>query len=213
MLILSGPTHEYIDPVRFIGNASSGRMGCALAVEAAARGFAVDFVTGPVPEANLPPAGDALRIVRVISAADMLNAARGLSERADIMIFAAAVADYTPVETLHDKLPKTSGLTLQLVATEDIAATLCAAKRAGQTAIGFALQTGDGEAQARRKLAAKQLDGIVLNTPATLGAPDGTFSFLARGQETFEAWGRIDKAACARHILDTVQNGCGSHHP
>jgi phosphopantothenoylcysteine decarboxylase/phosphopantothenate--cysteine ligase len=214
ILILSGPTHEYIDPVRFIGNASSGRMGKALAEEAARRGYAVEFVTGPVPRENLPEqparrshakADNAIRIHPVTCAEEMLLQAQALFESADSVIFAAAVADYAPVGKLDEKIAKSNeSLTLRLRPTPDIARTLCSHKAPGRTAIGFALQTGDGEARARSKLEEKNLDGIVLNTPDSLGAEDGIFSFLARQADAFEAWGRISKTECARRILDAL---------
>lgn len=203
ILILSGPTHEYIDPVRFVGNASSGRMGKALAEEALGRGYDVEFITGPVAESNLPKTTDGIHIHPVTSAEEMLAAAQEFFEAAAIVIFAAAIADYAPAETLVEKMAKsTDELVLRLRPTPDIAKTLCTKKRAGQTAIGFALQTADGEANARRKLDEKHLDGIVLNSPATLGQETGTFSYLAADTDSFEDWGCIDKADCARRILD-----------
>jgi len=201
ILILSGPTHEYIDPVRFVGNASSGKMGKAIAEEATERGYGIEFVTGPVANANLPDI-DAIHIHKVTSAEEMLAAAQELFATAEIVIFAAAVADYAPVEKLSEKMAKsTNGLTLRLRPTPDIAKTLCAHKSPGQIAIGFALQTTEGEANARRKLETKNLDGIVLNTPATLGAENGTFSFLSKYVDAFEDWGRIGKTECAKKIL------------
>lgn len=206
VLILSGPTHEYFDPVRFIGNASSGLMGKAIAEEAVHRGHTVDFVSGPVAESNLPDLGANGHIHKVVSAEDMLTKATELFPSAAIVIFAAAVADYAPVEKHVEKLAKSEdGLILRLRPNPDIAKTLCANKQAGQVGIGFALQTVDGEANARRKLESKNLDGIVLNTPSTLGAPVGTFSFLAVGAQKFEHWGCIEKAACAAKIFDAVE--------
>jgi phosphopantothenoylcysteine decarboxylase/phosphopantothenate--cysteine ligase len=206
VLILSGPTHEYIDPVRFIGNASSGRMGKALAEEAARRGYTVNLVTGPVADEHLPQdRGGRIHIHRVVAAEEMLAAAAALFESADLVIFAAAVADYAPAEKQAEKMAKADReLVLRLRPTPDIAQTLCAAKRGSQTAFGFALQTADGEANARRKLEQKNLDGIILNTPASLGADRGTFSFLSARAERFEPWGSIDKAACAAKILDAA---------
>ena len=205
ILILSGPTHEYIDPVRFIGNASSGKMGRAIADEAARLGYTVDLVTGPVAEVNLP-ALEAGRIHRVVGADEMLATARGLFSEADVVVFAAAVADYAPKEKLVDKMSKSDGeLVLHLRPTPDIAQTLCADKRPDQIAVGFALQTNDGEVNARRKLAEKNLDGIVLNTPASLGAADGCFSFLAADSEGFDEWGFIGKSACAVKIFEQVE--------
>lgn len=205
LLILSGPTHEYIDPVRFIGNASSGLMGKALAEEARARDFEVTFITGPVAPENLPNLGTSGTILHVTGAEEMLSVAQQYFQTSKIIIFAAAVADYTPIEKKTEKMAKSEDdLVLHLKATKDIAKTLCAQKTTDQTTIGFALQTADGETHARRKLESKNLDGIVLNTPATLGAASGTFSFLSPGASGFEHWGTIDKAACAKHILDQV---------
>ena len=198
VLILSGPTHEYIDPVRFVGNASSGKMGKALAEEAVQRGYEVEFVSGPVAEENLPNLGN-IHIHKVVGAEEMLSKARKLFQSSKAVIFAAAVADYAPAEKLAEKMAKSSGeLVLRLRPTPDIAKTLCAGKLPGQIAIGFALQTEAGEANARRKLAAKNLDGIVLNSPTTLGAESGAFSFLSSFAEHFDEWGCIGKADCAR---------------
>ncbi|MBN2703629.1 MAG: phosphopantothenoylcysteine decarboxylase [Pontiellaceae bacterium] len=204
-LILSGPTHEYIDPVRFIGNASSGLMGKAIAEEALACGYCVDFVSGPVSPNNLPDLLSSGKIYPVTDAEEMCSTAARLFAAADIIIFAAAVADYTPAEKRDEKMPKsTEELVLRLRPTPDIAKTLCAEKTWAQIAIGFALQTHDGEANARRKLAEKNLDGIVLNTPATLGASTGTFSFLSRAATEFSHWGQMGKSACAHHIFEAV---------
>ena len=217
VLILSGPTHEYLDPVRFIGNASSGKMGKALAEEALRRGLDVEFISGPVPEGNLPnvdavspPHPDRkenavrtprLHIQKVTSAEEMLAAAREKFGFADIIIFAAAVADFQPLEKSNEKFPKTgTNITIKLKPTPDIAATLCADKRKDQIAIGFALQTHDGEAKAREKLISKNLDGIVLNTPATLGGSSGLFTWI--DEQRLENWGSLDKAECAKRILD-----------
>ena len=204
LLILSGPTHEYIDPVRFIGNASSGKMGKAIAEEAVHHNYVVDFLTGPVAETNLPQQ-QGIHIHHVTSAEDMLATAEPLFYSADIIIFAAAVADYTPAEKLVEKIAKsTDELTLRLRPTPDIAKTLCIKKRPDQITIGFALQTSNGEAHARRKLKEKNLNGIVLNTPTTLGATDGTFHFLPMNATSFEKWGHIDKATCAQHIFSAI---------
>jgi phosphopantothenoylcysteine decarboxylase/phosphopantothenate--cysteine ligase len=204
ILILSGPTHEYIDPVRFIGNASSGMMGKALAEQALQIGYTVEFVTGPVATENLP-ALEPHQIHSVTRAEEMLAVAQPLFQTADLIIFAAAVADYTPSEVLSEKMAKTTDeLTLKLRPTPDIAKTLCSQKRGDQIAIGFALQTSNGEMNARRKLTAKNLDGIVLNTPASLGAATGTFSFLSIHTAQFQEWGSLDKSTCAKKIFDAV---------
>jgi len=220
ILILSGPTHEYFDPVRFIGNASSGKMGKALAEEAIARGMDVDFISGPVPDANLPKrrscadqtparpeAGslfhstDSLIITQITSAEEMLAAAQTKFATADLIIFAAAVADFQPLGKSDEKVPKLeTNLTVELKPTPDIAATLCANKRPNQIAIGFALQTHDGEAKAKEKLTKKNLDGIVLNTPATLGAETGLFTWIS--SNNIDVWGALDKTTCAKEIFN-----------
>lgn len=204
VLILSGPTHEYMDPVRYIGNSSSGLMGKALAEEAEQLGYEVELITGPVAVSNLPllPPG---RIHPVTSAVEMLTAAQSLFGKADIIIFAAAVADYAPEKTQTEKIDKTADmLTLRLKPTPDIAKTLGSQKRTDQITIGFALQTSNGEANARRKLETKNLDGIVLNTPASLGSNSGSFSFLPKKTGSFHSWGRITKTACAGNIFKMI---------
>ncbi|MFA5688407.1 MAG: phosphopantothenoylcysteine decarboxylase [Kiritimatiellales bacterium] len=207
VLILSGPTHEYFDPVRFIGNASSGKMGKALAEEALKRGLHVDFISGPVPENNLPKVdatpSSRFSISNVTSAGEMLAAAQEKFSSANLILFAAAVADFQPAQKFAEKLPKTgTGFAIELTPTPDIAAILCAGKTPAQTAIGFALQTHDGEKLAREKLISKHLDGIVLNTPATLGAENGMFTWI--DSSGTEPWGLINKAACAGKIFKKV---------
>jgi len=172
----------------------------------------VDFISGPVPEANLPKCGSSIpaaeqaagshfHLQTVTSAEDMLAAAQAKFAEADIIIFAAAVADFQPLGKADEKVPKLGkNITIELKPTPDIAATLCADKRDDQIAIGFALQTHDGEIRAKEKLTGKNLDGIVLNTPATLGAESGTFTWI--DFQTLEKWGSLDKAACAKKIFE-----------
>ena len=202
VLILSGPTHEHIDPIRYIGNPSSGKMGRALAEAALQCGARVHFVTGPVPDAHLPAGVDCHPVT---SARDMLETARRLLPQADAILYAAAVADFRPETPSTQKLPKSEQpLELRLVPNPDLAATLNREKPPRVHTIGFALQTHDGETYARQKLAAKQLDGIVLNAPDSLNAADGAFSYLAKDQNTFETWGRISKQEAARRILQKL---------
>jgi phosphopantothenoylcysteine decarboxylase / phosphopantothenate---cysteine ligase len=199
VLILSGPTHEYFDPVRFIGNASSGKMGKALAEEAVFQGLDVEFISGPVPSENLPNIGKP--VIRATSAKEMLAAAQEKFSSACIIIFAAAVADFQPLEKSDEKVPKLgTNMTIELKPTPDIAATLCANKRKDQIAIGFALQTHDGETKAREKLVSKNLDGIVLNTPSTLGAESGLFTWI--DNQGLQNWGSLSKTECAKRILE-----------
>ncbi len=160
VLVSAGPTREYIDPVRFISNPSSGKMGYAIAEAAAWRGADVTLVTGPTQiEA---PAG--VERVDVTNAAEMYDAVMQRND-ADLIIMAAAVADYTPEQTSKHKTKKTSGDTeLRLKRTKDILADLGRMKRSGQILVGFALETQDAVSHARSKLEAKNLDWIVLNT-------------------------------------------------
>lgn len=200
VLILSGPTREHFDPVRFIGNPSSGKMGRALAQAAAAAGATVDFVTGPVPDENLPH-GNTILIHRITSAEDMLAAAQKFYGAADLVVYAAAVADYRPKEFHEKKLPKQEGaLSLQLEATPDVAATLNTHKRNGQVAIGFALQTHDGATKAADKMARKNFDGIVLNALDALGGESGGYTWIEPGAAP-QDWGTLAKGACAQRIL------------
>jgi len=202
LLILSGPTREHLDPVRFLGNSSSGLMGKALAEEAIHQGAQIRFVTGPVARENLPRG---VELHAVTSAEEMLAAARAALPGCDAVLFAAAVADYRPAQYSEAKLSKSgSGLKLDFVPNPDIAATLCRERPHPFTAIGFALQSHDGERLARGKLDAKGLDAIVLNAPDSLGADDGQFSFLARDAGDFEIWGRIPKRNAARKILERI---------
>ncbi|MCC5849579.1 MAG: bifunctional phosphopantothenoylcysteine decarboxylase/phosphopantothenate--cysteine ligase CoaBC [Verrucomicrobia bacterium] len=202
VLILSGPTHEHLDPIRYLGNPSSGKMGKALAEAARRQGAKVAFVTGPVPETNLP---EGVALHPVVSAQEMLDTARSLLADCDAVIYAAAVADFRPATRSDSKLPKAEqALDIRLLPNPDIAATLNREKKPGVTAIGFALQTHDGESHAREKLANKGLDGIVLNAPDSLGAPSGTFHYLAKGGDTFEHWGTLDKTRAARNILAKI---------
>ncbi|MFA6715165.1 MAG: bifunctional phosphopantothenoylcysteine decarboxylase/phosphopantothenate--cysteine ligase CoaBC [Victivallaceae bacterium] len=160
ILISAGPTREKIDIVRFLSNRSSGKMGYALAAAAAERGWEVVLVSGPV---NLSaPAG--VRLVNVESAAEMASAVKAEAADADLVIMAAAVADFTPKQYCEQKLKKTSGsLTLELEATEDILLTLGQNKPAGQILVGFAAESENLLANARDKMRRKNLDWIAAN--------------------------------------------------
>lgn len=163
VMITAGPTYEKIDPVRFIGNYSSGKMGYALAEECAERGAEVTLVSGPVV---LSPKHPNIKKVAVESANDMYLAATKAAEYADIEILCAAVADYTPAHTEDHKIKreKTGAMQLDLVPTQDIAAALGKMKRNGQLMIGFALETDNEEMNAVGKCERKNLDFIVMNS-------------------------------------------------
>lgn len=168
VLITAGPTYEKIDPVRFIGNYSSGKMGYALAEECAERGAEVELVSGPV-SINLNRAN--IHITKVESAAQMYAAAVNAFPKTDIAILCAAVADFTPRETKDVKIKREKGdMAIQLVPTKDIAAELGRMKKESQFMVGFALETNDETNNAINKLKTKKLDFIVLNSLNDKGA-------------------------------------------
>jgi len=169
ILITAGPTYEKIDPVRFIGNYSSGKMGFALAEVCAARGADVTLITGPV---SIDVSHPAICRVDVESADEMYNAAVERFAECDVAIMCAAVADYKPVAQTEQKLKreKNSALTVNLVANRDIAAALGGMKQSHQTLVGFALETDDALSNARAKLQRKNLDLIALNSLQDSGA-------------------------------------------
>ncbi len=167
VLITAGPTYEKIDPVRYIGNHSSGKMGFALAEECAARGADVILVAGPVTL----PTPNGVRRVDVQTAAEMYDAACEAFCTADAAILCAAVADFTVAQQAGEKIKRgNDGLQLTLVPTRDIAAELGRRKRAGQVLVGFALETQNEAANARDKMQRKNFDFIVLNSLRDKGA-------------------------------------------
>jgi phosphopantothenoylcysteine decarboxylase/phosphopantothenate--cysteine ligase len=172
VLVTAGPTHENIDPVRYIGNHSSGKMGYAIAGAFAAEGARVTLVSGPVSMVN---AGPLVEVVRVTSAEEMYQACRELVKSVEIAVFNAAVSDFTPAEPSNLKMKRGSGeWTIRLKPTRDIAGELGSMKRTGQLFVGFALETGQGVKSAREKMERKNLDLIVLNSLEEKGAGFGT---------------------------------------
>jgi phosphopantothenoylcysteine decarboxylase/phosphopantothenate--cysteine ligase len=203
VLITAGGTREPIDPVRFIGNRSSGRQGHALAEEAAARGATVTLVT----TTSLPvPAG--VQRVGVATAAEMHEAVLSRSEAADIVVMAAAVADFTPVTVAEHKIKKTDGVPIvELRPTADTLAALGASKTPGQTIVGFAAETFDVEANALGKLTRKGADLIVANDVAAPGVgfehETNSVTILCASGRRHEV-GLTSKRAVAREILDLI---------
>jgi len=172
VLVTAGPTHENIDPVRFIGNHSSGKMGFAIAEAFASRGADVTLVTGPV---SLDTSAAGVKVIRVTSAGEMFNKCSELMEKMDIAVFNAAVSDFTPVSTSETKLKRGGDeLTIRLKPTKDIAAEMGRGKLKGQLMVGFALETNNELENARQKLERKNLDLIVLNSMRDSGAGFGT---------------------------------------
>ena len=168
ILITAGPTYEKLDPVRFIGNYSSGKMGIALAEECAARGAEVELVCGPVSITTSHPG---IHRTDVESAAQMYQATTTLFPEADAAILCAAVADFTPAAVADNKIKREGNrLTLELEPTRDIARELGQMKKPGQVMVGFALETNDEKSHAKEKLRKKNLDFIVLNSLQDEGA-------------------------------------------
>jgi phosphopantothenoylcysteine decarboxylase/phosphopantothenate--cysteine ligase len=203
VLITAGPTYETIDPVRFIGNHSSGKMGYALAEKAINKGAEVVLISGPTQLSA--PKGAAL--IAVTSAAEMLEAVR--AHKADLYICAAAVADYTVANPVSEKIKKkTESISIELVPTIDILAEIGNNKQEGEFIVGFALETSNEEENARAKLKRKNCDMIVLNSLQNIGAGFGgdtnqiTIFHKDNNSSAFEL---KSKAAVAQDIIDTIQ--------
>jgi len=206
VLISSGPTVESIDPVRYISNHSSGRMGKALALEAASRGASVTLVSGPVSDYPNHPL---IQIVKVISAAEMHASCIEMFQNADIAIMAAAVADYTPENPEQVKIKKREdGFSLNLVKTKDILAGLGKLKKSGQILVGFALETNNEIENAISKLHTKNLDFIVLNSLNDAGSGFGgdtnKISIISKN-EVISEFELKTKANVAVDIFDFIQ--------
>lgn len=208
VLVTAGPTYEKIDPVRFIGNYSSGKMGYAIADECAARGAEVTLVSGPV---SLSVNSDRIDVVKVESARQMLDACLKVWNTCDIGIMCAAVADYTPEECFdrkikreHDEIP-----VIRLVRNPDIAATLGSAKRDNQILVGFALETDNEAANAVEKMRRKNLDAIVLNSLRDKGAGFGTDTnkvTIMSSDGTVKSYPLKSKREVASDIVDEITN-------
>lgn len=206
ILITAGPTYEKIDPVRFIGNYSSGKMGYALAEECAERGAEVLLVSGPT---TLKPKSRNIRRYDVESAGEMYGTSTELFPRCQAAILCAAVADFTPEDTAQEKI-KREGNTLQLSlkATEDIAASLGRMKQSEQVMVGFALETCDERQHAKDKLERKNLDFIVLNSLRDEGAgfrTDTNKVTLISRKET-EELPLMSKKDVAAHIVNKLSS-------
>jgi phosphopantothenoylcysteine decarboxylase/phosphopantothenate--cysteine ligase len=168
--VTAGPTYEAIDPVRFIGNHSSGKMGIELAKELLKRGADVTLIIGPTHEA-LPPD---ITIIKVISAEEMYAACTKIFAQTDIAIMSAAIADYTPVEVATQKIKKSSDtFSVELTKTKDVAKSLGALKKPKQLLVAFALETNNEKEHALKKLESKNADMIVLNSLNDKGAGFG----------------------------------------
>ena len=207
VLVTAGPTYEKIDPVRFIGNYSSGKMGLAIAEELAGRGAEVILVCGPV---NLKTRHPSIHRVDVESAAQMYEVASREFETCDIAVLSAAVADFTPKEKADRKIKRgKEDLVLELLPTRDIAAELGHVKKASQMLVGFALETNDEENNAFSKMQRKNLDMIVLNSLNDKGAGFGgdtnkvTIMDRTGGKTVYEL---KTKTEVARDIVNEIES-------
>lgn len=202
ILITAGGTREYIDPVRFISNASSGRMGYALARAALRAGHKVTLITAPT--ALKPPAG--ARLIPAVTSDQMFTAVRTEFARCDCLIMAAAVADYKPLIRQKAKLKKAGGiLTLRLKPTADILAWAGRHKARGQILVGFALEDRNLRKNAEGKLKAKNLDLIVANSPAAIGREQAAVCLKpARGPWT--ALPQTRKAVISKRIIRLIND-------
>ncbi len=201
ILITSGPTRQYLDPVRYLTNASSGRMGTALAAAAQELGHQVIVISGPVEVAY--PRG--VEVISVVSTEEMLAAAEQQFPTCDGLIGAAAPCDYRPVMVASGKIQKTGApLELRLIETPDIVATLGMKKAARQWVVGFALETDDARFRALVKAEQKSCDMMVVNGPQAMHSPDNQVEILSRTGETL-AHLAGPKEDVARGILQIIQ--------
>lgn len=205
IMITAGPTHEKIDPVRFIGNYSSGKMGFALAEECVRRGAKVTLIAGPVSAQLSPIASQQIDRINVESCQDMYDAATKVFPQCDGAILCAAVADFRPEQIATQKIKREGDeLVLRLTPNPDIAAELGHMKREGQVLVGFALETNNEQANAQKKLQKKNLDFIVLNSLRNEGtcfqSDENQISIISSsGLRDFE---RKSKQGVARDIID-----------
>ena len=203
VLVTAGPTREAVDPVRYITNHSTGKMGYAIARTCVRRGADVTLVSGP--SALKPP--EFVNVISVKSAKDMFDAVTGIAKEQDIIIKAAAVADYRPKHVSAEKVKKQDGtLTLEMERTDDILAYLGEHKREGQFLCGFAMETENLLENSRKKLAKKHLDMVVANSLRVQGAGFGgdtnVVTIITDNEEV--SLGKMSKEETASHILDKI---------
>jgi phosphopantothenoylcysteine decarboxylase/phosphopantothenate--cysteine ligase len=201
IIITSGPTRQYLDPVRYLTNASSGRMGRALAVAAIEFGYRVTVITGPV-SLNYP---DNCQVVPVVTTQQMLAATQAAFETADGLIGAAAPCDYMPSFVSEQKINKTGdSLHLELLETPDIVATIGNNKKSHQWVVGFALETDDRRFRTIVKMQKKCCDLMVSNAPSAIDSEQNTIEIMDKtGQVIQTASG--DKREVARSILQQIR--------
>ena len=202
ILITAGGTREYIDPVRFISNASSGRMGYALARAALKAGHKVTLITAPT---NQSPPSD-VKLVEVETAVQMFEAVKKRFEKCDCLIMAAAVADYTPARPAKTKIKKSNkSLTLKLKPTTDILKWAGKHKSKNQVIVGFALEDKVVRARAEKKLREKNLDMIIANTSAAIGSDESAVQIKISGCKWLQ-FPKASKTRIAPKIFHLVEN-------
>jgi phosphopantothenoylcysteine decarboxylase / phosphopantothenate---cysteine ligase len=202
IVITSGPTRQYLDPVRYLTNASSGRMGAALAAEALALGHRVTIISGPVSVEY--PQGAA--VIPVITTQEMLEATAKAFESADGLIGAAAPCDYMPQHVQPQKMSKTGeDVTLRLIETPDVIATLATTKRSDQWVVGFALETEDRRFRAIVKMQRKSCDLMVSNGPTAIDSTENDIELIERSGEIL-AHIKGSKEMVAKGILKHIQD-------
>ena len=199
ILLTAGPTREYLDDVRYLSNASSGRMGYALAEAAIAAGHDVILVSGPVDLP--PPAGSDFR--SVMTTADMRDASVAAFPECDGVIAAAAVCDYKPKVRTLGKMTKTGGpITIELIETDDVLAQL-GSQREHRWVVGFALEAENARENALQKLRAKNCDVVLLNHPLAIGSETNEVQLLGQQGETVEEWSG-PKSDIARSLIEWI---------
>lgn len=198
-LITAGGTREYIDPVRYISNASSGKTGYAIAAAAAERGHDVTLIS-TVRGRGL----DGVKVIYADSAAEMFEAVSENFDSCDVLVMAAAVADYAPAGTSSTKIKKQSGeLMIRLIPTVDIL-RWAAEHRQNQVLVGFALEDVELRARSEEKMAKKNLDMIVANSPQVIGSDSTSVEILVRGG-SWVGVDRADKAVVAERIVEQIE--------
>jgi phosphopantothenoylcysteine decarboxylase/phosphopantothenate--cysteine ligase len=205
ILITAGGTREYIDPVRFISNASSGRMGYALAKAAIEAGHRVTMIT-TIEKTNFKFQTSNFKLIIVQTAAQMFEAVKKHFEKCDCLIMAAAVADYTPARPAKNKIKKTGkALTIKLKPTADILKWAGKHKRKNQIVVGFALEDKAVRSRAEKKFKEKNLDMIIANTPAAIGSDKTTVQIKTASS----AWTKIEsttKTMIAKKIVRLIES-------
>jgi phosphopantothenoylcysteine decarboxylase/phosphopantothenate--cysteine ligase len=204
LLITAGPTREYLDDVRYLSNASSGRMGYAVAEAAVAAGWSAVLVSGPVDLP--PPAGCEFHAVTTTQ--EMRDACLRLFPGCDGVVATAAVCDYKPRERIAGKLSKTGGpITIEMIETDDVLAEL-GAHKGHRFVMGFALEAQNPRENALQKLRRKQCDWIVLNGPSAIGAETNSVELIGADEQTVAHWSG-QKAEVARRLIHWLSQSWG----